>query len=481
MRAVVFATGPASLHALTEAIPAPMLPLLDRPFLQHVLEFLIDLGVQSFDFILSEHPAEVERHFETGKRWGCEIRYHLARDAASPFGVLQAVPPASEPLFLVDGARLPMLRKEEIAGPGVAVEGAAWAVIPGELLPGLASAADWSAAEAAIRQAVPRSVESAMVLSLADYSSYLEANRLVLEGRFPIPLLTAREVQPGIWISRNVSLHPSAKLEAPVFVGENCRIGEAAQIGPLAVLGRDCVLDRQSMVRESVVLPGSYVGEALDLENAIVDRGKLINITLGAELAIGEEFLLGSVTGRGGARGRRLLGRMFAAMLLAVFSPVLLLVWLAHAFSVHRRDVLSLPAPSDPDRWQTVSLASFAAAEPRSALAHFLRTLLPGLWAVVRGRLCLVGVPPQTPGEVQALPADWRAMYLRSRAGLITEAFVEHGAAASADDRYACDAFYAVSAGARLDASILLRYTARLCGFGALKPKSRPTAAGGES
>lgn len=490
MRAIVFATGATSMRALTESRPAPLLPALDRPFLQHVLEHLIDHGVQTFDLILSEHPAEIESYLETGKRWGCEIRYHLARNASSPFSVLSTIVAAPERVFVADADRLPLLPKElsEAADPAALVDRkdrwSGWALIPGDLLVSLAGAPTWADAEAIVRRAA-RPLEVPIVLSIAGYGGLLDTNRMMLEGRFPMPLLTARQVEEGIWISRNVSLHPTARLMPPVFIGENCRIGEEAQIGPMAVLGHDSVLDRQSMVKDSLILPGSYVGEALDLENSIVDRGKLINVTLGAELAIGEAFLLGSVSGRDKSRAHRLAGRALAALLLVIFSPLLLLVLLGRALFgqrpiVSRQQNVRLPAPSDPDRWETISLPALTAAPPTSAMAHFVLCFLPGLLSVVIGRVGLAGVPPRTREQIEALPEDWRTMYLRSRAGLVSEAFVLHGAGANSDDEYAAELFYAVSSGVRLDFSILMRYAGRILGFGVLKAKSR-SAAGGAS
>lgn len=335
-----------------------------------------------------------------------------------------------------------------------------------------------------VRRAAPP-LAVPVCLSIASYDDFLEAHRLLIENRFPTPLLTARQVQEGIWISRNVSLHPSAVLTAPVFIGENCRVGEAVQLGPMATLGHDSVLDRQSVVRNAVVLPGSYVGEALDLETSIVDGGRLINVTLGAELAIDEAFLLGSVSGGRKLSPRRLAGRIFAGLLLLVFLPVLLLTLLVCYLAgrrpiVCRREFVRLPAANNPERWQTGTLPLLAAAPPESGVAHFLLWFLPGLFSVVRGRIGLVGVSARSKAEVESLSPDWRAMYLRGEAGLITEAFVRHGAYPSAEDQHACDVFYAVSAGLALDAAILWGYAARVCGLGAARAKSGATTAGGQ-
>ena len=74
MRAVLFCTGDwPALAPLNDRLPGPLLPLLDRPFLQHVVEYLISRGVKRFDIVLSHLPEKVEEALGDGKRWGCPI------------------------------------------------------------------------------------------------------------------------------------------------------------------------------------------------------------------------------------------------------------------------------------------------------------------------------------------------------------------------------------------------------------------------
>jgi len=491
MRAIVFAAGRAgTMPALTESRPEPMLPLMDRPFLQHVVECLVDLGVQQFDFVLSERPDQIEQHFGDGKRWGCEIRYYLARDGAAQYRTGQVLPPIEGKVLVAHGDRLPLVPAGALdsATPAmVETENgwAGWALVDGAAVAQLASARDEGEAEAMLREAAPGRVQAGVTLDIRDYRGYLAAHDAILHQQFPLLLLTGRQASEQIWISRNVSIHPTAKLTAPLFVGENCRIAEGVQLGPGAVVGANSALDQQSSVREAVVLPGSYVGESLDLERSIVDQGRLVNVELGAELAIGDEFLLGSMAGKKPrARWARMAGRLFAIGVLLVLWPVVLLTALILAMGLRAAPFqperfVVLPAAEDPDRWRTSSVRAAARARSlHSAAAHFILRFLPGLPAVALGRLALVGVEPRAPETVQALPADWRSLYLQSKAGLRTEAFVQYGSQASANERYACEAFYAVSAGFRLDLSILTRYMASIWGFGKPRAQRRYQSAG---
>ena len=83
MRAILVATGEApDLAAFRAHWPAPMLPLADRPWIQHVVESLASRGFTEFDVILSHFPGQVRALLGDGGRWGITTRCHLARDAA---------------------------------------------------------------------------------------------------------------------------------------------------------------------------------------------------------------------------------------------------------------------------------------------------------------------------------------------------------------------------------------------------------------
>src|SRR5262249_54053165 len=111
-------------------------------------------------------------------------------------------------------------------------------------------------------------------------------------------LLGCQEADPGVWLSRNVRLHPPVQFFPPAFIRGDCDIGPGVRLGPDAVLGKDCVLDGHCTVTNSVVFPGSYVGEGLELADVIVDKNRLISVRLGGAVAVSDNFILGSMSER---------------------------------------------------------------------------------------------------------------------------------------------------------------------------------------
>ncbi len=351
MKAVLILAGEnRELHPLNDQTPVPMLPLLDRPFVQHVVESLVAQGFLEFDVLLCNIPEAIERFLGDGTRWGCTFRYHLVRDPERPYRHLRALRfgDGITPVLLAHGDRLPLLDvaaarpSEEDPGivffdTGKGEDGedvpfyawSGWAWVPSSILAEMPADLDEAGLGGFLSQRIDGDADRFQVKNLLNFNSFeglLQANRQVMEGEGEGFLLSGRQTDPGIWISRNVSLHPMARLEPPVYIGENCRIGMGVKLGPNAVLDSDCVLDKGCTVENSLILPGSYVGQALELADVIVDRNRLVNVRVGAAVTITDDFILGSLKEN---RFRKWFAaaasRLTAALLLVVFSPVILL------------------------------------------------------------------------------------------------------------------------------------------------------------
>ena len=489
MRAIVIATRNDWREAPPSERPsAVMLHLGDRPFLQHVIETLAGEGITEIDFLLCEGAYEIEAAFDDGARWGCHFDYHLAQDAARPYGRLRGIAGQHDgPILIVHGDRLPKVAWELAEerprvslicqSPGPTAEGddwerwSEWAWVHPSVLdrfPDDAEEGDLPAYLAAAANGDMSIEYSDDVLGARSCAELLEGERRVLEGNWRNLLLGGR-MRDGVWLCRNARVHPTATLIAPVYVGENCHIGAGVHLGPNAVAGQDCMIDRDTEVRESLILPGSYVGCDLELANVVVDADRVVSTELDASVPVSDAFVVGSMYGGDlSTVAGRLLSRTVAGIALALFSPVLLLTAVSLALRgqrvFHTTPVVRLPAPGQPERWSTFNLWGFAPLEwrPRRGFSHLLLRLLPGLLNVFRGQMNLVGVPPRTYWEIMDLPEEWRGLYLTAGAGLITEGDVLFDFVPSNEEQHATEAHYAVRGDTKRDLQLVGRYIRHL-------------------
>jgi lipopolysaccharide/colanic/teichoic acid biosynthesis glycosyltransferase len=469
MRAVLIATGQnAGFYGLDESIPIPLLPLVDRPFLQHVVEYLVRQGVLRFDIVLCHLPEKIEANLGDGARWGCTFSYHLAPSEADAFRLAKSIVAGqSEPMVLGFGDLLPAFELNRLqAGSVLCREGVwtGWGVFASDTV--------FSDLEfGSSIESLPPALEVCPVelcLSLRDGDGLLDAQRAVLDGSFAGILTAGRQSEPGIWISRNVVLHPSVVVQPPVYIGENCRIGRGTRLGPSAAIGANCIVDAHSIVVNSLVSPGTYVGEGLELNSVIVNRNRLVNIPLGTSFLASDTFLLGNLTVKSSGRAlQRLRDRVIALILLVFLWPLLLLSWILAAVQgqrFERRRVVCIPSEDDPAIWQTGNLLRISSEGKPGRGGAFMREFLPGLISVLQGSVFLVGVQPRSPQEVAALPSDWRSLYLKTKAGLITEAGVIFGPGANEDELYTGEAFYSASESAGYDLKLVAQWFWQLLG-----------------
>ncbi len=482
MRAVIIATGccdPAQQFSRRHR--PELLPLLDRPFLQHVIEYIAGMGIRDFDIILSEEPEAYTTLLGDGSRWGCRFTIRLARSAERPYAMLHALlgQQAPGPVLLAHAATLPSIdaRIREAEGSVLvcAPDGGGWtgwAAAGADDLATVPADADRGALERHLAGRGAAKINAAGLLSVSSYADLIAAQRRVLSGDFQGLLFGGQKAAEGVWLSRNVSLHPSARLNPPVYICADCRIGSGATLGPNAVVGSGCILDSRCSIADSAVLAGSYVGEMLELKDCVVDRNLLVNTRIGGEVLISDAFILGAAAGRGPGRLlARALSRLGGAVLLGLLWPLLLAVMLG--LKLFRKgpvlfwhEAVRLPAGDDPLQWVSfryVTLEEGAMESNRCpGLRHLLLQVLPGLAQVARGTMSLAGVMPRSAAELQALPRDWRALCCSARPGLISEAMIAYGFSPTPDELYSAEAYYSVSAGFRHDARLCASYFARL-------------------
>lgn len=103
--AVVMAGGFGTrLGELTKGVPKPMLPIGDRPILQHIVEHLVSHGVQRIFLSVSYLGSMIEDHFGDGRHFRCRIEYLREEEPLGTGGPLSLLPEkATAPVLVMNG------------------------------------------------------------------------------------------------------------------------------------------------------------------------------------------------------------------------------------------------------------------------------------------------------------------------------------------------------------------------------------------
>lgn len=90
MKAVILAGGVGTrLQPYTTFLPKPMLPLGEKPILEHLIEWTQKNGVKSIVLCVSYLRKTIEDYFEDGKRFGVNIEYAVSNKPLATAGQLK--------------------------------------------------------------------------------------------------------------------------------------------------------------------------------------------------------------------------------------------------------------------------------------------------------------------------------------------------------------------------------------------------------
>ncbi len=337
------------LRPMTTSMPKPLLPVVDRPIMEHVLRLLRRHGLTETVVTVQYLASLVRTYFGDGSELGLSLTYATEE---RPLGTAGSVANASALLkddtFLVvsgdaltdidltamtafhreQGALITvaLARRPDPVEFGVTVLGddhrivrfqekPTWGevisdtvntglyVMEPEVLTRITrdGGVDWSA------DVFPKLLAAGAPMfgfvtdgyweDVGTFEAYHRAHADVLEGRVQADI-DAFEAAPGLWLAEGAEIDPGARVESPAFIGAYSRVEEGATIGARTVLGANVVVRSGASVERSVLLDNVFVGHQAQLRGSIVGRNT--DVMRGARLdegsVIGEECVLGDET-----------------------------------------------------------------------------------------------------------------------------------------------------------------------------------------
>lgn len=452
MRAVIIATGyRKALHPIIRLRPSPLINIGDRPVIYHIIEYLVTLGVKKFDLILSHYPEMIENAIGDGKRWGIDLDYHLVKDEEYPLSVLAAISKGwdDDNIILGQGDSIPYLNslnlttlevKRPILFQYQDDSWTEWGIFPNNCF------IDWPSEKKLSEIPDHFSSKSLQItkpyISARNFQEMFISNQTFMrQGNLPhLFPTTARKVEPNVWISRAVSIHPSVQITPPIFIGENCQINHGVKLGPFAVIENNCIIDNDSTIKDSIICQKSYVGISLNVNSCIVDRNTLINLKLGTQFEVREDFMLSEIwPPKLSSIPLRFVEKIIAILCLMFLLPFFIPLWIF--YGMKKEEMLAIPSSEDEISWKTYTLYSFKNTE----IDYFDR--MPHLLNIIKGDIHFVGVVPRSKENVRQMSSDWKKLYLKSKQGIISIASINKIPKEAMDDIYAAEVYYAAQMG----------------------------------
>jgi mannose-1-phosphate guanylyltransferase/phosphomannomutase len=488
MKALLLANRLApELSPLTDLTCVAMLRVVGKPLLVHAIESIAAARLTEIIVAASPFADHIEKILGDGARWGMQFKYVAAHGNERLDDLIRRLSQhPGESLLIVRGEFLRTPIIAEFVAHAVQSEAAQVAATIAGVLAGvvlvrtpLDGSRDPCDLLGQIRHGdsrTSRRITGASVdfpearLSLLEsLSDFHRTNLEAAAGRFPGLIIPGRELMPGVTVGRKTRLPASAIKGRPVFVGSRCRVAADAELMSEVVVSSDVVIDRRATLRSAVIMPHTYIGEMVEVADAIVAGHMLIHIDTGAVTRVTDAFLLASVRTRGLASPLRTVVDSLAAILLVILSiplwPVALIASrIADPGHPTRRSILLgnrrfLTRRVEFTAWQ------FATSIP-------LLRYLPYLLSVAAGHLRLVGVEPLAPSVAAARIEEWEFVRDEAPAGLFGPVQLTLPADAPQEERRLVEAYYARTRSLAVDMRWLALGAAMA--FGARGVKQQP-------
>lgn len=327
MKGLILAGGKSTrLYPLTFTVPKPMVPMVNRPFLEHMIEWLRAHGVRDIILTTCYLPDAIREHFRSGHRLGVNIEYVVENEPLDTGGAIKNCEPLlDEPFFVFNGDILTGLDLSDMAAHHARNQAqvsisltwvedpTAYGVIETddggrilsfrekpkpeevtshyinagtylfepEVLSLMPAGKRFSIERDFYPQALARGVrmygyrDTSYWLDIGTAEKYIQAHRDILSGRLDRQG-RGEMIAPGVWTGSGTEIAADARLIAPAIAGERCLIASNAQVGPYAVLGDEVRVEAGAEIADSVVWSGTVVGAGARLERCVVGREVVI-------------------------------------------------------------------------------------------------------------------------------------------------------------------------------------------------------------
>jgi mannose-1-phosphate guanylyltransferase / phosphomannomutase len=308
---------------MTANQPKPLLPVANRPIMEHVLRLLRKHGFDETIVTVQFLAALVRNYFGDGEEFGMSLRY-ATEDM--PLGTAGSVRNAEDelrdqPFLVISGDALTdmdltaMVRAHRENGALVTVglarvpdplefgivitqedgriqrflEKPTWGQVfsdtvntgvyimepevlaevpPGEVV-------DWSG------DVFPKLLKRGAPLygyisdgyweDVGTHESYLKAQADVLAGRV-VTDIAGFEVSPGVWVAEGAEVDADATLTGPLCIGDYAKVEAGATLREYTVVGSNVVIKEGAFLHRAVVHNNVYVGQGVTLRGCVIGK-----------------------------------------------------------------------------------------------------------------------------------------------------------------------------------------------------------------
>jgi mannose-1-phosphate guanylyltransferase/phosphomannomutase len=347
MKAVIMAGGEGTrLRPLTSNQPKPMLPLANRPMMEHVVALLRQHGFEDVVVTVAFMANAIRNYFGDGSEFGVSMAYATEPTPLGTAGsILNAREQLTERFMVISGDVLTdmdlsaIVRTHEQKGAlgtialksvddplefGIVItdsEGAierflekpTWGqvfsdtintgiyVLEPEIFDFIAPgrpvdfSADVFPDVLAAGKPLYGHVAEGYWEDVGTLDAYLGAHQDVMDGKVNVDV-AGFPLRPGVWLGKGAEVDPTARIDGPAIIGGNAHIGAGAHLRSYCVLGPNTQIGDNVTITRSVVHENSFLGSGVSIDGTVLGRSCDLRQGVHCEegVVLGEECFVGA-------------------------------------------------------------------------------------------------------------------------------------------------------------------------------------------
>ena len=321
MKAIIMAGGEGSrLRPLTCDLPKPMVPVLNKPVLEHTIELLKCYGITEIGITLMYHPQIIKDYLGSGKNLGVKITYFIEE---SPLGTAGGIKNAesflNEPFIVISGdsitdlnlfkaidfhknrSSLATIVLSKVDVPleyGVVltnesgkitgfVEKPSW----GELFSDTVNTGTYILEPEVLdyieadkntdfsRDVFPKLLSMSKSIfgyvapeywcDMGDIRSYIKTHYDILDKKIALDF-NGIQIKDNVWVGAGTVIETTAEINGPCIIGSNCRIGNGTLIDKYTVIGNNTTVEDDVSIVRSIIWDNSYIEYGSELRGAVL-------------------------------------------------------------------------------------------------------------------------------------------------------------------------------------------------------------------
>jgi mannose-1-phosphate guanylyltransferase/phosphomannomutase len=351
VKAVIMAGGEGTrLRPLTSNAPKPLLPLANRPMMEHVINLLKKHGFDDIVVTVAYRANAIRTYFSDGSEFGVRIVYAAEETPLGTAGSVRNAMAQLDDTFLVisgdvvtdmdlgaivefhrDKAALATIGLKSMENPlefGIVItredgsierfhEKPTWSQVFSDTIntgvyvlePQIFDFIEGGQSSDFSSDVFPALLEAGKPLfgyvtdgyweDVGTIEAYVRAHQDVLDEKVALEIPGFR-LGDGVWLGEGSEVHPAAKVQGPVVIGDYCHIEANAHLREYTVLGSNVRVSEDGFIHRAIVHDNAYLGPGVSLRGCVVGRSTDIRraaqleegVVLGDECFVGEHAVI---------------------------------------------------------------------------------------------------------------------------------------------------------------------------------------------